>query len=293
MVDPTTSGTQQPTRAVATTDFAHHFNKTADALSNDIDNSSVSPHVRKHILNLDARIQTLKHEFNKACIYLPHYDIATYSKRLNQLATQLLKTEEELIPPTKFRFKSRKKYLDRVKQQETELSSIHNLDEGSPEKQPDSPSLVDDDDTYTLTGRNNDVVCMESLEGSTALSVTKVDHCQIFVGQCTQRVYVTNARDTTIVVSPVSGSVFIDQCDNCTFVLFCHQLRIHRSNGIKLVLHVTSNPIMEDCQNIQVSPNTLDYPLKSIQFQNAGLSPDVNKWRHMEKKKKKKKKTLR
>ena len=64
----------------------------------------------------------------------------------------------------------------------------------------------------------------------------------------------------SILCGPVSSSVFIEDCKDCTFVVACQQLRVHGTVQSLFYLHVTSRAIIEDCQQVSFAPYNLTYP---------------------------------
>ncbi|KAI7897569.1 tubulin binding cofactor C-domain-containing protein [Cokeromyces recurvatus] len=66
-----------------------------------------------------------------------------------------------------------------------------------------------------------------------AIHVKNVDHCVIYGGL-------------------IQGSVLIYGLNYSTLFVGCHQLRIHEAHHVDMMLHVTSRPIIEDSDSIQV-----------------------------------------
>merc|ERR1712087_740329 len=58
-------------------------------------------------------------------------------------------------------------------------------------------------------------------------------------------IHVRNLRRCKVFAGPVSGSIFIDKCEDCVFVLSCQQLRIHSTKETSFYIHVTSKPSLK------------------------------------------------
>jgi hypothetical protein len=48
--------------------------------------------------------------------------------------------------------------------------------------------------------------------------------------------------------------MLVDTCIDCVIIGACRQFRMHNSRNCKVVLHITSGPIIEDCQGITFAP---------------------------------------
>ena len=70
----------------------------------------------------------------------------------------------------------------------------------------------------------------------------------------------TKSLHNSILCGPVSSSVFIEDCKDCTFVVACQQLRVHGTVQSLFYLHVTSRAIIEDCRQVSFAPYNLTYP---------------------------------
>ena len=56
--------------------------------------------------------------------------------------------------------------------------------------------------------------------------------------------HITNMDNVTVLCGPVRTSIFVENCNNCDFVVACQQLRIHTTRQSNFYLHVTSKVII-------------------------------------------------
>ena len=56
--------------------------------------------------------------------------------------------------------------------------------------------------------------------------------------------HITNMDNVTVLCGPVRTSIFVENCNNCDFVVACQQLRIHTTRKSNFYLHVTSKVII-------------------------------------------------
>lgn len=118
-----------------------------------------------------------------------------------------------------------------------------------------------------------------------AENVNKNDVLLSDLTRCTVRIYgapstlhMVNLKQCTILVGPISSSVFAHDCSACTFAFACQQLRLHSSSNCTIYLHVTSRAIIEDCTKIRVAPYNWSYEDQLSHFNLAGLDPKINNW---------------
>ncbi|KAG0303774.1 hypothetical protein BGZ98_006302 [Dissophora globulifera] len=93
-------------------------------------------------------------------------------------------------------------------------------------------------------------------------------------------IHIKSLKRCVLVIPPVAGSILLHDCEGCVIVGACHQSRMHTSTDMDIYLHVTSDPIIEDCTDMRFAP----YPYHDLLpaeylhrlFAAANLSPDVN-----------------
>ncbi|KAJ3175059.1 hypothetical protein HDU87_006455 [Geranomyces variabilis] len=97
-------------------------------------------------------------------------------------------------------------------------------------------------------------VPISSAESSTSSDVEVADLTRCVVSLLDLHVgalHLKNLDRCVLVVGPIAGSVLVESCRNCVFVICCRQLRIHNSVGLAIPLHIASHPIIEDCSALR------------------------------------------
>ncbi|KAF9091751.1 hypothetical protein BGX27_001965 [Mortierella sp. AM989] len=91
-------------------------------------------------------------------------------------------------------------------------------------------------------------------------------------------IHIKNLKRCTLVIPPVSGSILLHDCEGCTLIGACHQSRMHTSNNMDIYLHVTSEPIIEDCTDMRFAPYGQILPAEQLDklFEAAQLNPSKN-----------------
>lgn len=67
-----------------------------------------------------------------------------------------------------------------------------------------------------------------------------------------------NARhlqNSFVLANDIRGPAYISNCQNCTFIVFCHQFRMHDCKNVNVLIACKSKPIIENCMKIQFGPN--------------------------------------
>lgn len=122
------------------------------------------------------------------------------------------------------------------------------------------------------------VKLLASEVASKDVTLESLQHCNVQIYGPPSAVHMNKLRDCKIFCGPVSGAVFVDDCQNCTFVLPCHQLRVHSTEDSHFYLHVTSRAIVEDCIGVGFAPFNWSYKELEQHFRDAGLDPLQNNW---------------
>ncbi|KAI8357694.1 tubulin binding cofactor C-domain-containing protein [Mortierella sp. GBAus27b] len=93
-------------------------------------------------------------------------------------------------------------------------------------------------------------------------------------------IHIKNLKRCILVIPPVSGSILLHDCEGCTLIGACHQSRMHTSTNMDIYLHVTSEPIIEDCTDMRFASYPYNDILPAEQltqlFNTAKLNPAVN-----------------
>lgn len=229
-------------------------------------------------------IHTLKNYLSQSKMFLKVYDIRRAQENLQMLENEASELEMKLLPKKKFGFKNR-----RVVKKPVEKS--HDMTDGLKDLKI-SEGIVNGTgkQNHKLSSKYGDNACMllGKVDEQLILDAENVNKNDILLSdlvQCTVRIYGTpstlhmvNLKRCTILVGPVTSSVFVHECDECVFAFACQQLRLHSSTDCTVYLHVTSRSIIEDCTKIRVAPYNWSYEDQASHFNLAGLDPKLNNW---------------
>ena len=115
------------------------------------------------------------------------------------------------------------------------------------------------------------------LNGS-AFQVLKSNDAMLYLHDHVAQTNVDHCSNTQLMLGPNKSSVFLRNCENCIFVVFCQQLRMRDCTNCQVMLYSHTEPIVEACTGISFSSMTYVYPELLSHLQSAATSPWTNKW---------------
>ncbi|XP_033231761.1 tubulin-specific chaperone C [Belonocnema kinseyi] len=233
---------------------------------------------------VNKEILTLKNYLHQSKMFLKVYDIRKAQENLQMLESDALELETKLLPKKKFGFKNR-----RVVKKPSD--NTHDVTDGLKDLKI-SEGIVNGSGNQNkkLSSKHGDSACMllGKVDERLVLDAENVNKNDVLLSdltRCTVRIYgapstlhMVNLKQCTILVGPISSSVFAHDCSDCTFAFACQQLRLHSSSNCTIYLHVTSRAIIEDCTKIRVAPYNWSYEDQLSHFNLAGLDPKINNW---------------
>jgi hypothetical protein len=245
--------------------FFVSFRSERQAIEQDMESLTAgSDRVHETLDALLLRVQALEAAFMRSAHLLPKYDLQQYRSILKSLATGIGTRREELAPRKKFSFKRR----DPAKSAKatacddsvvlprgpTTDSSVQDSAGKCSVVIESSPSELIEGEQAALISRGPGAISGRdvSLKALTSCRVVLLDHVGALHCHGLQR--------CEIIVGCIESSALLYDCHECIITLAAKQLRLHDSNRISLHLHTLSGPVVENCQQILVSPYNLTYP---------------------------------
>ncbi|GAA28396.1 tubulin-specific chaperone C [Clonorchis sinensis] len=275
-------------------DFLPRFQETKAGILSDLDkaadqlsNGSISTSEVTRILDETVgRIEELQKSLNDASLYLTSFDSEQARLELKNLNSQFQAKREQLLPTKKFAFSRKPKSVP----SSTALRQSH-PDQSKESLGQEFQSVSSFDANYSWTDCEGPQTLLlpksASQGGSDSLigqSVYLADlaNCTVHVRGVCGNLIARRLTRCRVYTYPVAGSVWIENCVGCDFILACRQLRIHSTSDSRLGLHMASRPIIEHSSGLHVAPYPIHYPDLSADLLLAGLSEDVNFWREVE-----------
>lgn len=214
-------------------------------------------------------LQELQKFLSDSTLFLPTYDIKKGQESLKVLQDDIQTAQSGLIPKKKFAFKNKKKIQNGVKAP-SHLEKVNSLVE------PFSMVKLCKCGFKDITGENL-VMFRDKIEKQD-LGLHHLVDCTVKLYGAPSTIFVNGLTNCCIFAGPVSTSVFVENCKNCTFVFACQQLRIHASEDCNFYLHITSRTIIEDSKELHFAPYNWTYDGQDKDFVTSGIDKENNNW---------------
>ncbi|KAG0328986.1 hypothetical protein BGZ99_003850 [Dissophora globulifera] len=274
-------------------DASREFRATFDVEKQSIEDALVGldkvpkSNVQASIDNLVQRIHALEKTVTEKISILPPYDARMCMEvqikllSIKSMAETLSQLRTKLVPKAKFSFKSRKTPATGISSPPTTPAPKSTVSHKS------SPT-IDQTHFMKFEDRADDYLFIGSLslplgdDGTTAkdVALTNLQNCTVNLVHDIPlgAIHIRNLKQCTLVIPPVSGSILLHDCEGCTLIGACHQSRMHTSSNMDIYLHVTSEPIIEDCTDMRFAPYGQILPAEQLDrlFEAAQLNPSNN-----------------
>ncbi|XP_062499820.1 tubulin-specific chaperone C-like [Corticium candelabrum] len=207
--------------------------------------------------------------------FLSSFDVRKAQEDVSMLLLSINQQRTILIPKKKFTFTTRRK----------EAAKDVTDQSGSEEPQEDNRQktmLSASSSHQGFTNRQNEHLDLQASAASGQdILLSDLEGCTVRIYGTPSTIHIDQLTDCRIFCGPVQTSIFIDRCQNCTLVLACQQLRVHRTHRCHLYIYVSSKAIIEDCSAIGFACYNWVYDSVAEHFKTAGLDPSLNNWREV------------
>ncbi|XP_059470543.1 tubulin-specific chaperone C [Neocloeon triangulifer] len=229
----------------------------------------------EHFNKVSDELQQVNRYLSDSSLYLPLYNIRKAQEQVQDLQQRSEILEEQLLPKKKFGFKQRK--MKKLLKDDIIPCKIEDLVDSVPKKL-FSMQLYNDNSCGFADKEDEELIMKDKdLEGKDVV-LTNLRRCRVRLYGTPSTLHMTSLTSCEILVGPVSTSVFLDKCTDCTFVFACQQVRIHNNRRCNFYVHVTSRSIIEDSKEVRFAPYNWHYPELEEHFVKAGLDRDENHW---------------
>jgi hypothetical protein len=138
------------------------------------------------------------------------------------------------------------------------------------------------ENTVNVINKHDEFIHLESNEvNGKDVAIENLEHCEIFLKGIPSSLQIKNLHGCIIIVGPCSKSVEIDECHQCEFALACQQLRVHTSDECDFYVHITAQPIIEDCHHCRFAPYNVEYKSKQNDIIQSGLLWTMDYWNNV------------
>lgn len=252
--------------------FQKAYDEEHQVIANAINISNTIPAnlLPDHFDNIYKNIMKLQKYVAASNIFLRVYDIQKSNQEIQELTNQAKDLEQKLLPKKKFGFKKKKQPTKSVETKENGVSKDEVDFKHVSSFAKDFCGFKDRKAEHLML-KNNELFKKD-------VSAQNLNGCTVVFQGNPSTLHLSSLQDCTVLCGPVSTSVFVENCENCTLALACQQLRLHSSKKLNIYLHVTSKGILEDCTNISVAPYNFSYTSIDEDYKTSGLNVNVNNW---------------
>jgi hypothetical protein len=206
------------------------------------------------------RVEILKKYFTENTSFIPNFEVRKAQESVNKLNRLMQEKRDVLFPKKKFGFKSKQNMTTLEAAIETASSKVSKPEQKESETF-DSFKL---ESSCNIRDLNDSNVVKKSIEiNGKDVAIVNIKNSTIQLCGNPTVIHVNNVENSFILSGTVTGSVFINNCQNCQVVVPCHQLRIHETLNTHFYINVASRAIIENCKNVQFAPYNWSYPIEN------------------------------
>eukprot|EP00939_MAST-03C_sp_MAST-3C-sp1_P001318 g1318.t1 len=234
---------------------------------------------------ISTTISRLQEIVTSASYFLPKYDVRSAQESVEMLEASLKRVKEKLRPPKKFSFAG---VRNRRQRGRAAMDAADALQKKREEKEETVKKAATDEieDAYlcglVIRDRSDAVIRIPDLGASCGTETKNLDDdvtlsnlngCVVGICKRLGTARFVGLKACHVYCGPIDGSVFIDRCQDCKFVLASRQVRIHSTTSCTFEVRTNSGPIIEDCTKLLFGPYPdLMYPRSHADFEESTLS---------------------
>ncbi|SCV72579.1 BQ2448_4116 [Microbotryum intermedium] len=213
---------------------------------------------------LSSSMQELKQVLSQNVDWIPVFELGRCERELKTAQQTLSKARGELStakPKFSFRKTESKSAAPKLPQPTSNQTPAPPPSADSRRRKlPNIPST-----SLTLSSKKDCYLCSQDLPSaseSQALLLSDLQNSFVDLSSSPptsfSALYLYGLRRSCIIVPPILGSIMAHDCHGCIFFLGSHQFRMHDSTDTKIMLHVTSQPVIERCRGLRFGPYPFD-----------------------------------
>ncbi|KAF8958938.1 tubulin binding cofactor C-domain-containing protein [Flammula alnicola] len=190
---------------------------------------------------------------------IPTYDQKQYEIQMKGLEKSIVELRASNAPKSRFAFKRKPQAPTAPTAPPTEAST-----KDTPVVNP-APSPSSTSSNLSLSSHSHKYLTRSDLPDhpqQTDLSVSDLDNCIVDLlpsitngglGEymIISALHARNLTNCVLLLPAIEGSALLHDLTRCVIVLGSHQFRMHSSKKIDVLLSISSNPIIEDCDGIR------------------------------------------
>ena len=251
--------------ALNTDQFWANFSPLLQKLTDEVAGLQAESCTTGQISSLKEEIAKISSFATDAARFLPPYDVKRSQNNVESLKKLLASAELKFIPKKKFSFKDKKE----TSSASTTIPSTVNISKAIIQEDdvarvrtavPDNCTVIENKEHTSITLTQDQLQrTQNSSEQLPQVLIRNCNHMQLDIACLLGSVRIEVCSNCTFVLGPIATSLYLESCDSSTLFGVSHQMRIHSSRGCSLYISCNSTPIIEDCQGMKFGPFCLDY----------------------------------
>ncbi|KFD58232.1 hypothetical protein M514_00995 [Trichuris suis] len=253
--------------------FQKRFYHAKEQLVNDIEQAINDKCAQDEafLADVQRRLQDLRLMLKEEVLVIPKYELAKAQKALMDVEVLI---RGSVLKENKLVFNTDK--VDRI--QQTPKNDVKLKESFEAESVALAEHSFKTGGPACLSDRSKEEFLLENLKINHVMKLTRLSQCYVRLVSVVGAATLKDLINCTIVCCPVVSSVYVANCEHCTFVVACQQLRIHSSTNCNFYAHVTTCGTVENCSMIGMAPYEVTMMNKKERFAQAGLNMQVNNW---------------
>ena len=249
----------------------------------------------------------LHEQLSGAVHFLPSNTREKFGKSIAELEAKLREERERLKPKKKFGFKNKTKVrkgdaapppaaaaevaeAGAARVAAAEVAATTAAAAGGAITASRSDTFAAPAGCQGFRGRADATLRREAAEEAAAdFALQDLERCNVQLLSTSRALWIRNLKGCHVFAVPVSGSIYVTECEDCVLHLGSRQLRIHTSSRVDFYAHVNSHPIIEQCEALRFAPacDKAKMPVDLLApyeaaFADAALHADSDQWSHVD-----------
>ncbi|XP_072145274.1 tubulin-specific chaperone C-like isoform X2 [Dermacentor andersoni] len=226
------------------------------------------------LAQLDGKLQELQMITTEAANHLPAASLRWVREQFGTLRAQVDEVRERLKPRKRFAFKS-------ARCPSSKAAAAPDGDArstGQCESGPGFPAdALKNASTLGFQGRSGETLMLSNINGKD-MELDSLNTCEVTVHGCPATLFARRLKNCHIRCGPVATSVFVEECECCTFHIACQQLRVHNSHKCEFRVHIQARSIIEDSKELLFAKYDFAYDGDERDWCASRLDKTVNNW---------------
>jgi protein XRP2 len=105
-----------------------------------------------------------------------------------------------------------------------------------------------------------------------------LQECKVLIFDRVGEFKASGLQGCQLLVGPCQGSVYLDNCKNCTVIAACQQFRARKLSNCTILLFSHTRPVVESSSNVRFGCFSFGYRDLKAQLDATGLNPLCNPW---------------